>query len=281
MADQRINDTQTSAQRTSQNRRGSGGINGATIFGLAGVGILLGFVFTNEGEAAYFFNAQGLVIVGGGVTVVALLAFRFSEIQAAFMAMFGIFRNERSIEDDVDSLVAIARLLREHRVQDADDQVQTLPSPFLRLGLQLAVDGVPLDDVIHVLNWRIQKMAEQEMSQAKFFRVLASFSPAFGLLGTLTGMVGMLKQLGAGDIGKIGASMAVAMLATLYGLIFANLIFKPIAIKLEQRTARRVAQLNVLFEGIVLTHMGRSPTLIADQMDNLLAETKDEMRGGR
>jgi chemotaxis protein MotA len=197
------------------------------------------------------------------------------------MAMFGIFRNERSIEDDVDSLVAIARLLREHRVQDADDQVQTLPSPFLRLGLQLAVDGVPLDDVIHVLNWRIQKMAEQEMSQAKFFRVLASFSPAFGLLGTLTGMVGMLKQLGAGDIGKIGASMAVAMLATLYGLIFANLIFKPIAIKLEQRTARRVAQLNVLFEGIVLTHMGRSPTLIADQMDNLLAETKDEMRGGR
>jgi chemotaxis protein MotA len=68
------------------------------------------------------------------------------------------------------------------------------------------------------------------------------------------------------------------MLATLYGLIFANLIFKPIAIKLEQRTARRVTQLNILLEGVVLTHLGRSPTLIKDQLENLLTESKDEMR---
>lgn len=257
------------------------GFNGATFVGILGAAALLAYVFTNEGDAAYYLNIPGLVIVGGGVTVVALLAFRFGEIRAAFGALMQIFRTESSIQADVRQVVEVARLLRERKVQDADARVQTLPSPFLRLGLQLVVDGVPLDDVLHVLNWRIQKMAEREMGQAKLFRTLSSFSPAFGLLGTLTGMVGMLKQLGAGDIGKIGSSMAVAMLATLYGLICANLIFKPIAIKLEQRTNRRVAQLNVLLEGIVLTHLGRSPTLIADQMEALLAETKDEMRGGR
>ena len=257
-----------------------GNFNGATVVGILGTMALLGYVFTSEGDYRYYLNLPGLVIVGGGVTCVMFLAFRFGEIRAALGALASIFRTEGSIQTDVQQLVDVARLLRERRVQDADERVQTLRSPFLRLGLQLVVDGLPLDDVLHVLNWRVQKMAEREMSQAKLFRTLASFAPAFGLLGTLAGMVGMLKQLGSGDIGRIGTSMAVAMLATLYGLICANLIFKPIAIKLEQRTANRVTQANVLLEGIVLTHLGRSPGLIADQMENLLAETKDEMRGG-
>ena len=260
-------------------RARGGRINFATFLGILSAIGLLSYVFTSEGDARYYFNSTGLVIVLGGDFCVALLAFRFGEIRAAFGAFFAIFRNESSIDADVRHLVEIARLLREHRVPEADARVQTLRSPFLRLGLQLVVDGIPLDDIHHVLNWRIQKSAEREMGEAKLFRTLATFSPAFGLLGTLTGMVGMLKQLGAGDIGKIGASMAVAMLATLYGLIAANLVFKPIAIKLEQRAARRVAQLNVLLEGIVLTQMGRSPTLIGDQMQHLLRDTKDEVRG--
>jgi chemotaxis protein MotA len=249
-----------------------GGINGATIVGIIGATGLLTYVFGSEGDYRYYLNLPGMAIVGGGIVCVMFLAFRFSEIRAAVGSLVEIFRNEGSIRGDADQLIAVARLIREKKVQAADEMIQAIQSPFLQLGLQLVVDGLPLDDLLHVLNWRIQKMAEREMGQAKLFRTLASFAPAFGLLGTLAGMVGMLKQLGAGDIGKIGSSMAVAMLATLYGLIFANLIFKPIAIKLEQRTAKRVAQFNVLLEGIVLTHLGRSPGLIQDQMDHLLAE---------
>ena len=268
-----------SRTRAARTRSGAGRFNGATFLGILSTVALLSFVFTNEGDARYYLNPTGLVIVAGGDFCVALLAFRFSEIQAAFGALFSIFRTESSIESDIVAMIEVARLLRERRLPEADARVQNLRSPFLRLGLQLVVDGAPLDDIHHVLNWRVQKLAEHEMGEAKLFRTLATFSPAFGLLGTLTGMVGMLKQLGAGDIGKIGASMAVAMLATLYGLIAANLVFKPIAIKLEQRTARRVAQLNILLEGIVLTQLGRSPTLIADQMEHLLRDTKDEVRG--
>ena len=271
---------QAEAIRTAPMARGRGGrINFATFLGILGAVSLLSFVFTSEGDARYYLNVTGLVIVFGGDFCVAFLAFRFDEIRAAFGSLFAIFRDDTSIDSDIRQLVDVARLLRERRLPEADARVQTLRSPFLRLGLQLVVDGIPLDDIHHVLNWRIQKLAEREMGEAKLFRTLATFSPAFGLLGTLTGMVGMLKQLGAGDIGKIGASMAVAMLATLYGLIAANLVFKPIAIKLEQRSARRVAQLNILLEGVVLTQLGRSPTLIADQMQHLLRDTKDEVRG--
>lgn len=94
-------------------------------------------------------------------------------------------------------------------------------------------------------------------------------------------MVGMLKQLGSGDIGLIGSSMAVAMLATLYGLILANLVFKPLAIKLEQRTTEQVAQMNVLLEGIVLAHLGRSPSVIQETLETYLLEAHEEVRGGR
>src|SRR3546814_5581769 len=74
-----------------------------------------------------------------------------------------------------------------------------------------------------------------ESAQARFFRTLAALAPGFGLLGTLAGMVAMLRELGTGDIARVGSGMAVAMLATLYGVVLSNLIFKPIAIKIEQR----------------------------------------------
>src|SRR3546814_5112026 len=116
-----------------------------------------------------------------------------------------------------------------------------------------------------------------ESAQARFFRTLAALAPGFGLLGTLAGMVAMLRELGTGDIARVGSGMAVAMLATLYGVVLSNLIFKPIAIKIEQRTQRRVATLNILLEGIMLVSLGRSPTVVTDAMQAFINETRDEI----
>src|SRR3546814_15097060 len=101
-----------------------------------------------------------------------------------------------------------------------------------------------MDDLMHIMNWRIRKVAEVESAQARFFRTLAALAPGFGLLGTLAGMVAMLRELGTGDIARVGSGMAVAMLATLYGVVLSNLIFTPIAIKIEQRPQRPLATLN-------------------------------------
>ncbi|TWB41721.1 motility protein A [Nitrospirillum pindoramense] len=253
---------------------------GTTLAGVLATIVLLWFVVSAGGSWHFYYNPEGLVIVLGGVVCVALLAFRGDEIRAALGALVGIVRDRDSIRADVAELMEVARPLYEKRIQAADERAQRVSHPFLRLGLQMVVDGQPLEDLLQVMNWRIQKQMELEAGQSRFFRTLATFSPAFGLLGTLAGMVGMLKHLGEGDIGLIGASMAVAMLATLYGLILANLVFKPIAIKLEQRTGRRVALMNVLLEGVVLTHLGRSPTLIQDSLDHYLRDAREEDWGG-
>lgn len=279
MSDSRSN-TGLRTGSAGSSRGNGGGVMLSTIVGLVAAAGFLTFVFTHESDAGAYLNVPGFVIVFGGVAVVAMLAFRFAEIRAAVSALVEIFREEATLDDDIKDLLEVARFLHESRLHAADERLRRVGSPFLKLGLQFIIDGASLEDTLQIMNWRIQKLVEHESSQARLFKTLASFAPAFGLLGTLVGMVGMLKQLGAGDIGKIGTSMAVAMLATLYGLILSNLIFKPIAIKLEQRTARRVAMLNVLLQGIVLTHLGRSPTLISEAMEHLLRESDDEIGNG-
>lgn len=247
---------------------------------LATIG-LLWFVTHASGDARFFYNEEGLVIVGGGVICVALLAFRGDEIRAALSALSAVFRGTGGLEREVADLLDVSKLLYGKQIAAADERVRKVSSPFLKLGLQMVVDGASLDDLMHVMNWRIQKQAEAEQAQSRFFRVLASFAPAFGLLGTLAGMVGMLKQLGGGDIGLIGSSMAIAMLATLYGLILANLVFKPLAIKLEQRTTEHVAQLNILLEGVVLAHLNRSPSVIQETLATYLMDVHEEVGRGR
>ncbi|WP_109109199.1 MotA/TolQ/ExbB proton channel family protein [Azospirillum sp. TSO35-2] len=250
----------------------------ATVFGLAGGVGLMSYIGVGHGMEALW-NPTGAVIISGGITVAALLAFRASELRAALASLRAIFRDEDSIADDITELVTFARLYQRGQIQRAEEQGTRAASPFLRLGLQLIADGTPVNDILHVMNWRIQKLIERESVQSRLFRTLAGLAPAFGLLATLVGLIGMMAQLGTATIAQVGEHMSVALVATLYGVVLANLVFKPIAIKLEQRTARRVAMLNVLLEGILLVRLGRSPTVIADALAEFVRERGDELHG--
>jgi len=251
----------------------------STFMGLIGIAALAYFIFGHTVEdATYFWNPTGLVIVLGGTFAATFISFRSAQLYAFFGAFIAIFRDERSIHVDIRRLVDVARIYASKDIKATQDAVKTVRNPFLKLGLQFALDGTPVDDIMHVMNWRIQKMIERENSEARMFRMLASFAPAFGMLGTLVGLIGMLGSLGSGDLAMIGQNMSIALITTVYGLMLANMVFKPIAIKLEQRTAQRVAMMNVLLEGVILMRMGRGPATIADQMQNLVTTYRDEIQ---
>jgi len=250
----------------------------STVVGLIGIFALAFYIFGYTVEdAKYFWNPTGVVIVLGGTFASTFISFRAAQLSSFFGAFAAIFRDERSIRIDIRRLVEVARLNAAKDIQATEEMVKKVRNPFLRLGLQFALDGTPVDDIIHVMNWRIQKLIERESSEARMFRTLASFSPAFGMLGTLVGLIGMLGSLGSGDLGMIGKNMSIALITTVYGLMLANMVFKPIAIKLEQRTAQRVALMNVLLEGVILMRLGRGPATIADQMETLVATYRDEI----
>lgn len=259
-------------------RKASGGsVNFTTVVGLIGAISLLGFVASHEGSILSYLNLPGFIIVFGGVVVAAMIAFQAREIMAALRAFGAIFTRDGGIRTEIAELVEVSKQLAQKNIHMAEERAAHITSPFLKLGLQLVIDGTPMDDLMHIMNWRIRKMAEIESAQARFFRTLAALAPGFGLLGTLAGMVAMLRELGSGDIERVGSGMAVAMLATLYGVVLSNLIFKPIAVKIEQRTQRRVAMLNILLEGIMLVSLGRSPSVVSDAMQAFINETRDEI----
>lgn len=275
----RKSDADAIERREELPHRGAGGrgFMRSTAIGVVGLIALLAAVVVSEGEVGYFWNALGAVVVFGGTAVTAFIGFRLSEIAAALSAFAAIFREEPSIAPDIKELLAVVRLHAGSHVREAEEHAHRVRSPFLRLGVQLVLDATPMDDILQVMNWRLQKMVEREGAQTRFYRTLAGLAPGFGLVGTLAGMVGMLKQLGTGNIQLIGTSMAVAMLATLYGVVLSNLILKPIATKLEQRTLRRAAMLNILLEGVVLFRLGRTPGAIGEALGSLMADAEDEL----
>jgi len=230
-----------------------------------------------EGGARQFWNPLGLLVVLGGTLAATLIAFKGRHVLSMASAITALFERESDIHDEVEQIVRIATLMGQSKIRLAEAEVQEIKTPFLQLGLQLAIDGSAIDEITHVLNWRMQKQMERENAQSRLFRTLANFAPAFGMLGTLIGLVNMLNELGSGDLELIGRGLAVALITTVYGVVLANLVFRPIAIRLEQRTIHRQAQMSTLLDGVMLVRLGRSPALIRDTLVTMMQERADEI----
>lgn len=249
----------------------------STLLGVVGLFALLVFI-VGEGtiEAAAFLNVSSLVIVVGGSLVALLMSFRTAEVVRAWRSTLAVFRDVRGLDREIETIVEFVTARHRGDIRGAERIVEGVRNPFLRLGLQLVLEDAPLTDIQHVLTWRIQKLTEIEMSQARIFRTLSDFAPALGLIGTIVGLIGMLNGLGVQPIERTGQQMALAFTATLYGVLLANLLFRPMAIKLEQRIQVRVQQMNVIVEGVVLARMGRGPVMLREAMASFAAEIEDE-----
>ena len=108
---------------------------------------------------------------------------------------------------------------------------------------------------------------------------MGSYAPAFGMLGTLLGLVNMLHGMSEGSFEQVGFNMAVALVTTFYGIVLANLIFKPIAVKLERRTEQRVQLLSMVLESVSLLSQKRGPAFIRETLHSFIAQYEDEVEG--
>lgn len=114
----------------------------------------------------------------------------------------------------------------------------------------MLVDGYDKETIREVMNNRIKNTYEQEMSSASIFRTMAKLAPAFGIIGTLIGLISMMQAMGT-DIEGLGPGMATALTTTLYGILFAHMIFLPIAIKVEKRIEERIILMSVIRDGVL------------------------------
>ncbi|OUR73272.1 chemotaxis protein MotA [Methylophaga sp. 41_12_T18] len=234
--------------------------------------------FTANGSDS-FINYPGLIIVCGGTLAAVFLSYSLHDIKQAIKSFRLIFLYESlNPQQEADEIIAVSKMWFKHDTKGIEDVIDNINNPYLKTSFQLIVDNTPLDDILALLRWRILRMRAKEKAEANIFHSMAAFSPAFGMLGTLVGLISMLQLMDMKDLTVIMPNMAVALTTTFYGLMLANLVFNPIAIKLERRTEQRVMIMGMVMEGVTLIAEGRSPAFIDVTLNSFIAQYDNELK---
>ncbi|MNI42103.1 Chemotaxis protein PomA [compost metagenome] len=257
-------------------------MNPSTLIGAAvGLLSLVIVVALSATDASMYINLPGLAIVLGGTCAALFIAYPLQEVLRIFKLVRTVFRNDQHDQQrDIEELATMAQLWMNTDVHKVEQELKKVSNPFLRTGVQLIIDNTPEDQIIEVLQWRVARLRAREQAEAQMFRVMATFAPAFGMLGTLIALINMMAVLGDGSMTTIGQHLAVGLMTTFYGILLANLICKPIALKLERRTARRVESMNMVLQGISMMCEKRGPAVVRETLNSFVLHVEDEIYDG-
>ncbi|MGM0632583.1 MAG: motility protein A [Pseudomonadota bacterium] len=255
-------------------------MNPSTLIGmLASIALLGSVLFFSAESGQSFFNLPGLAIVVTGTLAATFISYPLQEVVRVVRLVGIVFRRENTYtRDDIRELVRMSRLWFQGDIRQVDEQLSRARNPFLRTGIQLVIANTREDEIIDIMRWRIARLKARERAEAQIFRTMATYSSAFGMIGTLVGLVNMLSVMDANSLDRIGPQMSVALLTTFYGILLANVLFKPIAVKLERRTEDRLIAMNMILEGVALMSKRRPPSVIEETLQSFLATYEDEIR---
>ena len=245
---------------------------------VAAVGFAALVVLVGAERPSQFMDLRGLLIVFGGSIAATLVSYPLREVlRISRLVVAALWEEQTRAKQDLEELVRISRLWTGGDVRAVEAELEKVANPFLRTGVQAVIDGTPETEIQDLLHWRVGRMRAREAAEAQMFRVMANYAPAFGMLATLLGLVNLMGLLGKGDIRGIGEQLGVALLGTLYGVVLANLVFKPLAVRLERRTEQRLVVMNMVMEGISMMRAGRSPALMQEMMKSFLLQFDDDL----
>ena len=236
------------------------------------IGILVGFstlswaIYSATGDATLFIQPESLAIVVGGVVAATFTSYPLRDVIRSVGAFLKVLRRESlPVPHYIQALHYLAEQAMAGGTIRLEKELEGMENFFLQDALRMIVDRYPLDRVRHILESTIEKARESELREAAMFRTMARFAPAFGMVGTLIGLINLFQHL-HNDMGGIGPAMGMAMLTTLYGVLLANLIFLPIAVKMERHVEERTLLMEVIMEGVLLVAMKTPPSLVLDQL---------------
>jgi len=232
---------------------------------ITGVLFLVVAIGFSANDPMAFVNVPGLLIVVGGTLTAILVSYPLKQVLPALKQAKVVTEGQKiNPEQDINRILHFASLWFRQRFSQIDNELEKLDDQFMKRGLQMVRDRESHEDIMALLNWKISQVRSKETSVINLYRSMATFAPAFGMVGSLVGLVNMLQEMETGGMAAVTSDMAIALVTTFYGLLLANLIFKPIATKLEQRRNQRVIQLTMMAEGIALIHQQRTPSAIRD-----------------
>lgn len=231
---------------------------------LLGIVLIFGSIFYG-GDYGPFGDIASITLVLGGTSAGLLAAFSLSELkQFGQGAKSMLFFAEPDDSKVIAEFVELATIARREGLLALDRRVREIENKLVRMGLEMAVDGVEADQISEMMRIKMDGTVREMQIVPKFFNTAATFCPAFGMIGTLIGLVQMMQNLT--DPSAIGAGMAVAMITTFYGAFFANLIFLPLATKSKSQVAIVMQSMELVQAGVRSIVNGDSPTVIQQRL---------------
>ena len=251
-------------------------MNIATIIGvIVGIFVLSNATYDTTDNARIFINAHGLAIVLGGVAAATFICYPIKRVFAVFTLFFvALKREELPIGNYIQELHYLSKVAFRKGMLKLETELYGVENFFLQDGLKMLVDNSSNDEIRKIMERKIENIYTGEMAEAGIFRTMAKLSPAFGMMGTLIGLISLLQGMGSGGLETIGPAMATALVTTLYGIFLANMVFYPIAVKVESRIEERVLLMTIIMEGILLMKAKTPPDLVTDKLEAFLSAQK-------
>ena len=253
----------------------------ATLIGLvSGIALML-ITILMGGAVAVFINVPSMILVFGGMVAATLINYPLKDV----LGVVATFRNalihkEASPAAIIEKLVSFATIARREGILALESHAGDSGDEFLEKSVQLAIDGTAPELIKDILTTELAFMEDRHSMGQSILVAMGTFAPAFGMIGTLIGLVQMLVSLD--DPSQIGGGMAVALLTTLYGAMLANIVFLPAAGKLKVRTAGEILTKEIIIEGILSIQSGDNPRVVEQKLKAFVAPAiRDEVSVGR
>lgn len=248
----------------------------ATIVGLvAGFGLLLWSILLGADLLAYF-DLPSAIMVFGGFTCTALISFPLPRLRNLLSVLRNcFFTRPADPVATIHDMVAYAEKARRDGILSLEHMTENIADPFIVSGLHMAVDGADPRLIAEIMNHELEAVAARHADGKAILDNLAKYAPAFGMIGTLIGMVQMLRNVS--NPSQIGPGMAVAILTTLYGVVIANLVCGPLAEKLALRSREEIAHKTMVIRGIMAIQSGDNPRVVEKKLATFLPHGRREI----
>jgi chemotaxis protein MotA len=240
------------------------------------VAYVIGSLMLSTDTPATFFNTPSILIVLGGTIISLFISYEFRTAIAALRLVFASFKRHRdsetSMKNEIGRIVTWAYIIQKSGLQGLENEIDAIlhrEEPFLAYGGDLVVTGYTGTEIRQILEQMILSQYEKENIKAEALKKMGGDAPAFGMLGTLIGLIIMLGNMNTNP-GAMGPSMAIALITTFYGIILARLIFIPIAIKMAARLDSTTFKDTLQMEGLVLLAERKSPRYIQDRINSFV-----------
>jgi chemotaxis protein MotA len=239
------------------------------------IGIISGIAFivwsiVLDGSILSFWDVPSVIIVIGGGLASTLIGYKLSEMAKIMKVVVKAFLGKESRpQDTIKVLVELSLKARREGLLSLESDQENISDEFLKQSLQLVVDGVEPEVIVDSMDLELENMKMRHDKGAGIFKTMGALFPAWGMIGTLIGLIKLLESLD--DPSKIGPAMAVALITTFYGSVLANLVCNPIASKLTIKSKEEIQEKRMIIEGVLSIQAGENPRILEHKLKTFLS----------